>query len=257
MLSSRSLSVFTLGISPDRPRIYLCAVMSRSILRALVLPAALCVALAGCRPAPGPADADHPTSAPAPEGDGFAAEAETYEAAERVIWQKPDLVIDQLGDVKGKVIADLGAGTGYFSRRLAYVGAKVIAIDIDPNAIRWMEEQRARFPPELQERLAIRQAMPDDPGLAPDEVDKVLLVNTYTYIQDRQAYFTRLREAIRPGGMILVIDFKKKDTPFGPDMEDRLDEKQVIDELQSAGYHVMAVDDTSLDYQYMITFRRD
>jgi hypothetical protein len=57
--------------------------------------------------------------------------------------------------------------------------------------------------------------------------------------------------------MILVIDFKKKDTPFGPDMEDRLDEKQVIDELQSAGYRIIAVDDTSLDYQYMITFRRD
>jgi cyclopropane fatty-acyl-phospholipid synthase-like methyltransferase len=233
--------------------------MIRAILRAFVLPAVLGTALAGCRPTPGPADAVQPPaeSSPVAEADGFAAEAETYEAAERVIWQKPDLVIDRLGDVKGKVIADLGAGTGYFSRRLAYVGAKVIAIDIDPNAIRWMEEQRARFPPELQERLVIRQAQPDDPGLAPDEVDKVLLVNTYTFIQDRKAYFTRLREAIRPGGMILVIDFKKKDTPFGPDMEDRLDEKQVIDELQSAGYHVMAVDDTSLDYQYMITFRRD
>ena len=233
--------------------------MSSSIFRALLLPPALCLALAGCRPAPGPADAAQPPveQTPAAEVEGFAAEAETYEAAERVIWQKPDLVIDRLGEVKGKVIADLGAGTGYFSRRLAYVGAKVIAIDIDPNAIRWMEEQRARFPPELQERLAIRLAKPDDPQLAPDEVDKVLLVNTYTYIQDRQAYFTRLREAIRPGGMILVIDFKKKDTPFGPDMEDRLDEKQVMDELQAAGYHVMTVDDTSLDYQYMITFRRD
>lgn len=191
------------------------------------------------------------------QDDGFAAEAKDYEAADRVIWQQPDLVIEQLGDVRGKVIADLGAGTGYFSRRLAYIGAKVIAIDIDPNAIRWMEEQRSRFPPELQERLVIRRAKADDPGLQEGEVDKVLLVNTYTYIENRREYFSRLREAIRPGGIVLVIDFKKKETPFGPDIADRLDEDQVIEEFKAAGYDVITVDDTSLDYQYMITFRRD
>jgi predicted RNA methylase len=60
-----------------------------------------------------------------------------------VIWQKPDLVIQQLGDVNGKTVADLGAGTGYFSRRIAYKGARVIAIDIDPQAIQWMQEQKS------------------------------------------------------------------------------------------------------------------
>ena len=105
-------------------------------------------------------------------------EAEQYESADRVIWQKPDLVIQQLGNVDGKVVADLGAGTGYFSRRIAYKGATVIAIDIDPKAILWMEEQKARFPLELRNRLIIRQAEPNDPKLNPEEVDIVLLVNT-------------------------------------------------------------------------------
>lgn len=209
-----------------------------------------------CRQA-SPADPQHPSAAQEIKAGDFVAEAESYEAADRVIWQKPDLVIEQLGDVKGNVIADLGAGTGYFSRRLAYIGARVIAIDIDPNAIRWMEEQRERFPPELRERLIIRQARPEDPGLAPAEVDKVLLVNTYTYIANRPAYFRRLKSALRAGGVVLVIDFKKKETPFGPPIDQRLDEQQVIDEFQAAGYHVLQVDDTSLDYQYIITFRRD
>src|SRR6185503_20441625 len=51
---------------------------------------------------------------------GFETDAKVYESADRVIWQKPDLVIDQLGKVEGKIVADLGAGTGYFSRRIAY-----------------------------------------------------------------------------------------------------------------------------------------
>lgn len=189
--------------------------------------------------------------------DEFESEAQVYESAERVIWQKPDLVIDQLGNVEGKVVADLGAGTGYFSRRLAYKGATVIAIDIDPRAVQWMELQRSRFPAELQERLIIRQADPDDPHLEPAEVDMVLLVNTYTYIADRVKYFSNLREAIRPGGTILIIDFKKTETPFGPPIEERIDIAQVESELRSAGYSILKADEESLEYQYIVKAKKN
>lgn len=175
-----------------------------------------------------------------------------YESADRVIWQKPDLVVAQLGDINGKVVADLGAGTGYFSRRIAYKGATVIAIDIDPKAIRWMEEQKSRFPLELRDRLIIRQAEAQDPKLQTDEVDIILLVNTYSYIGDRVNYFSRLRQAIRPGGSVVIIDFKKKETPFGPSLEERIGHDEIIDELEKAGYRIQSVDQTSLEYQYII-----
>lgn len=191
------------------------------------------------------------------ENEPFENEAELYESADRVIWQKPDLVIQQLGDVEGKVVADLGAGTGYFSRRIAYKGAKVIAIDIDPKAIQWMQEQKARFPPELQDRLVIRLAESDDPKLKPQEVDLVLLVNTYSYIDNRVQYFAKLKDAIRPGGDMVIIDFKKKETPFGPPIEGRIDLAQVESELREAGYTIMKVDEESLDYQYIIKARRN
>lgn len=187
----------------------------------------------------------------------FESEAQVYESAERVIWQKPDLVIDQLGNVEGKIVADLGAGTGYFSRRLAYKGATVIAIDIDPRAVQWMELQRSRFPAELQERLIIRQAEPDDPRLEPGEVDMVLLVNTYTFIAERIKYFSNLREAIRPGGIVLIIDFKKTETPFGPPVEERVDIAQVEAELRAAGYSILKADEESLEYQYIVKARRN
>ncbi len=191
------------------------------------------------------------------DGNDYENEAEQYESADRVIWQKPDLVIQQLGNVEGKVVADLGAGTGYFSRRIAYKGATVIAIDIDPKAIQWMEEQKARFPLELRNRLIIRQAKANDPKLNPNEVDIVLLVNTYSYIQDRVAYFSKLKEAIRAGGHVIIIDFKKKETPFGPAIEERVDTKDVEKELKEAGYTLLTIDNESLDYQYIIKAQRN
>lgn len=191
------------------------------------------------------------------EDSEFKSEAEQYESADRVIWQKPDLVVHQLGDVEGKVVADLGAGTGYFSRRIAYKGAKVIAIDIDPKAIQWMEEQKSRFPIELRDRLIIRKAEPDDPNLMENEVDIVLLVNTYSYIDDRVLYFSNLRKAIRPGGKIIIIDFKKKETPFGPDLAERIDFAEITQELIEAGYTITTVDDSSLEYQYIIKAQSD
>ncbi len=180
-----------------------------------------------------------------------------YESADRVIWQKPDFVVHQLGDVEGKVVADLGAGTGYFSRRIAYKGARVIAIDIDPKAIRWMEEQKSRFPVELRDRLIIRQAEPDDPKLKDNEVDVVLLVNTYAYIPNRVDYFSRLQNALRPGGKIVIIDFKKKSTPFGPALEERIDQSDIEKELNEAGYRILSLDESSLEYQYIIKAQRD
>jgi 2-polyprenyl-3-methyl-5-hydroxy-6-metoxy-1,4-benzoquinol methylase len=186
------------------------------------------------------------------DNTGFESEAKEYENPDRVIWQKPDLVIQQLGEVAGKTVADLGAGTGYFSRRIAYKGARVIAIDIDPKAIQWMEDQKSRFPIELQDRLIIRQATPSDPRLKENEVDMVLLVNTYTYIQDRVNYFGRLKKAIKKGGIVLIIDFKKADTPFGPKLEERIDINQVAHELEEAGYQIIQKDESSLEYQYIL-----
>ncbi len=187
---------------------------------------------------------------------GFESDVKVYESPDRVIWQKPDLVIEQLGQVEGKIVADLGAGTGYFSRRIAFKGATVIAIDIDPKAIQWMEEQKAKFPADIRERLIIRQADADNPHLKPNEVDLVLLVNTYTYIKNRVPYFTRLKEDIRKGGDVVIIDFKKKETPFGPPLEERVDAVDVENELKAAGYEILKVDEESLDYQYIIKAQR-
>lgn len=175
------------------------------------------------------------------------------EQPNRIIWQKPDLVLSKLGPLENKVVADIGAGTGYFSFRLARKGARVIAIDIDPNAIEWMRLQKNRFTPEVRGNLDIRLADRDDPNLGPGEADLVLMVNTYIYLNDRVQYLENLKNGIKPGARLVIIDFKKKSTMVGPLVDERISLLEVEKDLKSAGYSILNSDDRSLDYQYIIT----
>lgn len=179
--------------------------------------------------------------------------SEDYTHTNRVIWQKPDMVIDLLGDLSDKTIADIGAGTGFFSLRLTPKAEKVIAIDIDPRFVDYLDSIRyLQLPDPLQNRLETRLGTPADPKLTPGEADIVLIVNTAVYIKDRVAYLANLKKGIGLGGKLLIIDFKKKRTPVGPPQSMKVPAFQIEEELYQAGYSQVTVNDTSLDYQYII-----
>ncbi len=192
-------------------------------------------------------------TSPYPTTERKAGFAEDYLSTNRGIWQKPELVLNLLGDLEGKTIADIGAGTGFFSLRLTPKAEKVIAIDIDPRFVNFLDSLKTReLPPEMQPRLETRLAKPDDPLLAPEEADVVLIVNTYMYLKNRVAYLENLHKGISPGGTLLIIDFKKKRTPVGPPSEVRIPLYQVEEDLYEAGYRNIQTNDTALDYQYIV-----
>ena len=198
-------------------------------------------------------DTDTAGSDPVTHTQGYDEMAESYyELDSRVIWQRPELVMNVLGSLDEMTIADIGAGTGYFAFRLAAAGADVIAIDIDPRAISFMQSEKDRYPEDVQRRFTTRLATPGEANLANGEVDVILMVNTYIYIDDRVSYFRKLRNALQSGGQLVIIDFKKKKTTIGPDLEERISLKDVQRELTSAGYAILDVDETTLEYQYMI-----
>lgn len=178
--------------------------------------------------------------------------SEYYESGARVIWQKPELVINILGDLSSKTIADIGAGTGYFTFRLASAGATVIGIDIDPRAISFMNTEKERYPPDVQQRFSTRLASVGSAVLQNDEVDVVLMVNTYIYLTDRVKYLTDLKLGLKENGQLVIIDFKKKETTIGPALDDRLSVLKVQQELNQAGYTILSVDESTFEYQYLI-----
>jgi ubiquinone/menaquinone biosynthesis C-methylase UbiE len=174
---------------------------------------------------------------------------------ERDRWQKPDEVVDALGVAPGSAVADLGAGTGYFSGRLARaVGdeGRVFATDVQDEMIRALEERVAR---EELRNVSVVRASFDDPALPAACCDLVLLANVYKEISERPAYLRRLAPALRAGGRVAIIDFHPDAPGAGPPREARLPEEQVVAELGEAGF-VLAERHDFLPRQYFLVFAR-
>ncbi len=171
---------------------------------------------------------------------------------DRVIWQKPEMVIQLLGDMEDKVVADIGAGSGFFTFRLLQKAKKVYAVDIDRAPLEKMRTLSQKLDTSISNKLIIKLGTATDPNLSPAKVDIVFLSNTYMYISNRTAYLRNLKKYLNPDARILIIDYKKKNIPFGPPLSERVDLSQVEKELTDAGYNIRRSDDVSLDYQYIV-----
>lgn len=178
---------------------------------------------------------------------------EELDSNDRENWQKPQMVISRLGDLSDKVVADIGAGTGYFTMRLARKAQKVIAVDIEQQFLDYINRRLERTPSSEQLNVEARLTEPDDPQLADGEADLVFIVNTYAFIVNRVAYFSKVHRGIRDGGRLVVVDFQAEPLPVGPPTEDKVSWELVRAELDSSGFHDIIVDSTGLDYQYTVT----
>lgn len=167
-------------------------------------------------------------------------------------WQKPDAVIQALNLQEGQVVADIGAGSGYFTLRLArMVGQKgrVFAVDIDEGMLSYLRQRLAQ---EKMQNVQVMQVPPHDPLLIDGSLDLAFICNTYHHLEDREVYLRKLHKALKPNGRLVIVDFYKKEgMPVGPPMPMRLSEETVKKELQAAG---MGVTEqlTFLPYQYIL-----
>ncbi|MEM9075808.1 MAG: methyltransferase domain-containing protein [Bacteroidota bacterium] len=173
-----------------------------------------------------------------------------FESPERDAYQHPDKVLEHLGDIDGKTIMDIGAGSGYFSVKLAEKGAKVIAADVNDKFLKYIQN---RIEKSNLQNIEIRKIPYDSPGLTEQEVDRVLIVNTYHHIENRADYFAQVKKGTNTDGALVVIDFFKTDTPVGPPADHKLSMDVVVNELKKAGYTSFAITVDLLPYQYIIT----
>ncbi|OAV43742.1 class I SAM-dependent methyltransferase [Lewinella sp. 4G2] len=172
---------------------------------------------------------------------------------DRGFWQQPGAVMDAMGDLEEKVVADIGAGKGFFARRLAPIADRVIAVELTDTLISELAALRDReLPSARRSRLEPRLGTPDDPNLEDNEVDIILFVNTLMYIERREQYLKKISPALRPDGRIVIVDWKKKDTDIGPAKSNRIALGDLEDMLKNAGYHLVSSDDETLEYQYIV-----
>lgn len=189
------------------------------------------------------------------EGDGGIELIDYSSDFGRLSWQKPELVIQSLGDIKGKKIADIGAGTGYFTFRFNKQGAQVLAIDVNPELMRLVEIFRENLDSLSQTQIETRLVPTDDPKLKEGEVDIAVLINTIGYLNDKTDYLRKVKKGIKQGGVLMIVDFKKNiEIPqdIAPAIPDRLSHLEIQDMLLNAGFELIRVNDTILPYQYII-----
>lgn len=176
--------------------------------------------------------------------------AKVFDDPQRDAWQKPHEVIQALALKPDAIVADIGAGTGYFAMRLAHMTPKgrVYAVDTEPGMVKHLAERAKR---DGLANVTAVAGTATDPRL-PEKADLVLLVDVYHHIDDRERYFSKLAGALKPGGRLAIIDFRM-DSPHGPPRAARIEAAQVKAELARAGYKPVQ-EHAFLPNQYFIVF---
>jgi arsenite methyltransferase len=169
-------------------------------------------------------------------------------------YQKPHEVIMALDLKEGEHIADIGAGAGYFTFRIArHVGStgRVYAVDINPDMIIHMN--RVIRDREIRNVTTIL-APPDDPLLPDHSIDRFFICDTWHHIQDQTQYLARMKRMLKPSGQIVMIDFQKRELPLGPPAEMKIAKQDLTAQMRANGFD-LAKEHTFLPYQYFLVFR--
>jgi ubiquinone/menaquinone biosynthesis C-methylase UbiE len=176
------------------------------------------------------------------------------EAPTRAAWQQPDRVVRALGLRRGQVVADLGAGSGYFSLRLARaVGprGRVFAVEAEPEVIAVL---RDRFETARARNVTPVLGSADDPHLPPGQCDLALVVNVYHHFGDRVAFLRQARRALRRRGRLAVVEWDEHESPVGPPAGRRVSRAAFFREARRAGFTPVA-EYRFLPHQYFVVLR--
>ncbi len=171
----------------------------------------------------------------------------------RDAWQKPAEVVAAMHITAGMTVADVGAGTGYFEpyvSRAVGSGGMVLAVDIEPDMVRYLGERAAR---EKMDNVRTVLAAVDDPNLPAHGVDRILIVDTWHHIPAHAAYLVKLKQSLATNGTITFVDFTL-DAPMGPPREHRITPEALVEEARAAGMTAEKLE-LGLPHQFVIVAR--
>jgi arsenite methyltransferase len=134
-----------------------------------------------------------------------------------------------------------------FTRRFANHAGRVLAIDIDAKLLGKVKASGLK-------NVTPILATADDPQLKPATVDTIFICDVWHHIENRPAYLKKLRNALKPGGRIVIIDFHKRELPVGPPPSMKIDAAELVSEFAKADLTVHR-EHTFLPYQYFFEFR--
>jgi SAM-dependent methyltransferase len=177
------------------------------------------------------------------------------ERSEREMEEQPDKALDAIGLVKGSTVADVGAGSGYFTVRMAArVGddGRVYAVDIQPEMLQLLG---ARLKQERIGNVTPVLGAVDDPKLPPSAIDLILMVDVYHEFSEPQTMLRRMREALKPGGRLVLLEYRKEDPSIPIRLEHKMTVAEAKMEVEAEGFTLSKVDG-ALPRQHILIFTR-
>jgi SAM-dependent methyltransferase len=173
---------------------------------------------------------------------------------EREAEEAPSKAVDALGIRPGDVVADIGAGSGYYTVKLARAvgpGGRVVATDLQAGMLDLI---RARIARERLTNVEVVQGGADDPRLPAKTFDLLLMVDVYHELASPQVFVRRLKETLKPGGRLVLIEFRREDPRLPIREEHKMSVEQVRQELAADGFRIDRVIDV-LPWQHIIVLR--
>jgi ubiquinone/menaquinone biosynthesis C-methylase UbiE len=217
-------------------------------MKIIALLLALCVTLAG----PALAEDQHQHRRP----DDINQYLEHLDSTERDHYQKPSEVIEALRLKPGMAVADLGSGSGYFTRRFIEAVTEtgmVYAVDVEPEMLAYAKESVIHMHTAYTAEFILAQ--PDNPKLQFASVDLLFVCNTIHHLENRSKYFSDLKSSLKSGARIAIIDFypDERSGDLGFPKHHLVPRDTIVQEMAAAGYQ-LAREHNFLPKQYFLEF---
>ncbi len=174
-----------------------------------------------------------------------------FDSPERAARQMPEHVIEIMKIEPGMAVVDLGAGTGYFLPYLSQAAGRdgtVLALDIEQSLVDYITERSEK---EGLGNVEARVVAPDDPGLKPQSVDRILIVNTWHHLPDQVAYAKKLADALSPQGILFIVDVMLE-SEMGPPKKHRIPPEKMKTILETSGLKA-TIEPEDLPDQYIVS----
>ncbi len=154
---------------------------------------------------------------------------------ERFDRENPEVIWKELGLKDPRVLVDIGAGTGFFAVPFARKGPAITvhACDLQDEMLAWLREH---LPSDLRSRITPVKMEETEVPLADGIADLVYMINLHHELEDRGAIMRECFRLLKSGGTVMVVDWKKGETPSGPPQEIRVTEEEIVSDLSAAGF---------------------
>ncbi|MBN2196237.1 MAG: methyltransferase [Polyangiaceae bacterium] len=176
------------------------------------------------------------------------------ERPDRAEWQKPDEVVAALKLTGDEVVADVGAGSGYFSFRLARALPKgrVVAGDVESEMVRHIHHRAVTEGVTNLQSVLIK---PDDPEI-PTDADWVFICDVLHHVTERPAWLGKVVASMQPGARVALIEFKEGDLPQGPPESAKIPKQELVKLFTGAGLVQNGEIQDLLPYQLFLVFKK-